>query len=406
MDMNIFRKKKIEQPKSVDLEVDNRLEQVAKDLFESNKGFKPSLFNIENDYITLYLVGVPRHGNMGDHAMQTGIYSFVKRVIPSIQIKAIDCLSFYKNLKQFRKMVKPYDILSFYSGGNMGNQYYEEEFARQELIKSFPNNIIISFPQTLYFIENSSSIIEYYSKFLKENYDYDINVKPDIGTAGEIKRFKEIYGNHKYLHIFARDKDSYDTLKLFLPEQNVYLVPDMAMSLGGLRFEDANREDATLCCRADCERVLSDEKHMLIKQQLEKYGKLKQNDTDIGFDIQEGFAENHFYELLMEFRKSKVVVTDRLHGLIFAAITSTPCVAFGNYNAKTKGAHDWLKYLPYLDYCDDISTLEEKLLKVTSCEAKYNATPINEAFAKLENVLKDAYTISNKAKNMFYKSRN
>ena len=35
---------------------------------------------------------------------------------------------------------------------------------------------------------------------------------------------------------------------------------------------------------------------------------------------------------MSEIGKRKVVVTDRLHGMIFCAITGTPCVVFSNYN--------------------------------------------------------------------------
>ena len=174
----------------------------------------------------------------------------------------------------------------------------------------------------------------------------------------------------------------------------------MVMSLDNLRFPKDDRVDATMCCRADCERVLSDDNHSSIKDLLGNYGKLKQIDTDIGFDIQARFSDNHLYELLMEFRKSKVVVTDRLHGLIFSAITGTPCVALGNYNAKTKGAYDWLKHLPYLDYCDNVSDLGAKLHKVTSCKTQYNSESISKAFGSLEQVLKDAQYITDMVRNI------
>ena len=55
---------------------------------------------------------------------------------------------------------------------------------------------------------------------------------------------------------------------------------------------------------------------------------------------------------LDEFRKSKLVVTDRLHGMLFAAITGTPCIALGNSSGKVKGVYDWLTHLDYIQYVD------------------------------------------------------
>ena len=37
---------------------------------------------------------------------------------------------------------------------------------------------------------------------------------------------------------------------------------------------------------------------------------------------------------LMRFARRQVVVTDRLHGMIFSAVTGTPCVVLSSYNHK------------------------------------------------------------------------
>ncbi|MBQ7351261.1 MAG: hypothetical protein IJW59_00115 [Clostridia bacterium] len=101
-----MRKNKQKHKLKIDLSIDTKINNIAQEIYLSNLNKSSALFNVNNDYVTLYLIGVPRHGNMGDHAIQTAICSFVKRVIPSVQIKTIDCLSFYKNLNQIEKMVK------------------------------------------------------------------------------------------------------------------------------------------------------------------------------------------------------------------------------------------------------------------------------------------------------------
>ncbi|UKI29230.1 MAG: polysaccharide pyruvyl transferase family protein [Clostridium sp.] len=43
-------------------------------------------------------------------------------------------------------------------------------------------------------------------------------------------------------------------------------------------------------------------------------------------------------------QNQKVIVTDRLHGLIFfALITNTPCIVISSYNQKLKEFTDMLK---------------------------------------------------------------
>ena len=46
---------------------------------------------------------------------------------------------------------------------------------------------------------------------------------------------------------------------------------------------------------------------------------------------------------LKEFAGCEIVLTDRLHGMIFSYITSTPCIAIANSTGKSQNAYnDWL----------------------------------------------------------------
>ena len=48
------------------------------------------------------------------------------------------------------------------------------------------------------------------------------------------------------------------------------------------------------------------------------------------------------YKKITEFSKYKVVVTDRLHGMIFSLLSKTPCIVFDN---KTKKVSESLKWI-------------------------------------------------------------
>ena len=85
---------------------------------------------------------------------------------------------------------------------------------------------------------------------------------------------------------------------------------------------------------------------------------------------------------LQEARESELVITDRLHGMIFAAITSTPCIAFGNYNHKITSSFIWLEHFGYVKYIEDIGKLEETIKQIRELkEHRYN----NEFAQKLHN---------------------
>ncbi len=91
-------------------------------------------------------------------------------------------------------------------------------------------------------------------------------------------------------------------------------------------------------------------------------------------------------EQLIKFAKSKVIVTDRLHGLIFALITNTPCIVISSYNQKLKEFTDMLKDNKSIIFIDkDISKLEKNL------EALYNLedNTIKNDFSKELNKVAD-----------------
>lgn len=72
---------------------------------------------------------------------------------------------------------------------------------------------------------------------------------------------------------------------------------------------------------------------------------------------------------------AQLVITDRLHAMIFAAITETPCIAMDNKSKKVKGVYEWIRDLPYVQYADDISTaceLIQDMLHLKECKNTYS----------------------------------
>ena len=68
---------------------------------------------------------------------------------------------------------------------------------------------------------------------------------------------------------------------------------------------------------------------------------------------------------LAAFSEVKLVITDRLHGMLFSAITHTPCIAIDNLSRKVSGVYEWIKALPYV--------------KIIHASATVTITDINDA---------------------------
>ena len=149
------------------------------------------------------------------------------------------------------------------------------------------------------------------------------------------------------------------------------------------------RDGALLAMRNDSEKVLTDEDVKHIENSISKhYKNIIHTDTHIGNKIRitKKIRENMLETKLDEFRKAEIVITDRLHGMIFAAITATPCIAFGNYNHKIKSSFEWLKHLNYIKYVENTEELNVAINEIREQkEVEYN----NEFAQKLyKEVLK------------------
>jgi exopolysaccharide biosynthesis predicted pyruvyltransferase EpsI len=125
--------------------------------------------------------------------------------------------------------------------------------------------------------------------------------------------------------------------------KNIFYYPDMVLSLD-VKF-DEKREGILTCFRSDKEKILSDEVINKINSCAEKNG-IRIRPTSTVLDKNVGIAdrENEVYEKLREFASAKLVITDRLHGMIFASIVGTPRLAFDTSTQKVSGVYSsWIK---------------------------------------------------------------
>lgn len=219
----------------------------------------------------------------------------------------------------------------------MGNIYIEGEERRRDVIASFPKNKIVSFPQSIDF-DNSS-----------------------IGQK-EFENSISIYGNHPNLTIFSREEKSYHIMKSKF-QNNVILVPDTVLYLTGkIHFDQQYTRDKILICfRDDKEKVTSKNITCNFIDLLREhsFNDIEITDTSLGlYKFEPNEKPELFTNILKKFMTAKIVVTDRLHGMIFALITKTPCIAFDNSNKKISSTyHTWLKDIPYIKLLNDFEEL-------------------------------------------------
>jgi len=278
------------------------------------------------------------YGNLGDVAITKAQVNFIKDLFPQHEVIKVHVDELNSKLIPLRRIVNPDDIITIIGGGNMGDLYEFFEEYRRTIIELFPDNKIVSFPQTIDFSESSKGQ-ESLSKSIK------------------------IYSKHSNLHIFSREPLSYKKMQKSFKNNSVYMVPDIVLYLDNVHPQQS-REGVILCLRDDKEKKISnDDKEQLLDLIKEKYKDIKYYDTHIGDEnFEKESADVELDKIWNSFKKAKIVITDRLHGMIFCAITKTPCVVLPNSNHKIAGTYyQWLsdlKYIKFIEKYDERTIME------------------------------------------------
>jgi len=304
------------------------------------------------------LLTIPGHTNIGDHAITIAEEEFLKH--NKIEVFTVLNLSIQEITSRLKKYISKSVTLLVTGGGFFGNHWLYEYDTIRETIKSFPHNKVIIFPQTIYFNP------EFDERYLEEA--------------------KKICNKHKNLIICTREKMSYDFSKSTFKNAKTILVPDMVLYLN--KEKDIKRNGALLCLRDDAEKNVTNKEEKLLKKCIEKhYETIRNTDTAGRKNISAAKRKKILKKKLDEFRKSEIVVTDRLHGMIFATITGTPCIALGNYNYKIKGVYEWIKDLDYIRFVENFDYLEKNIMELKRLkESKYNFE--KEKYSNLLNALR------------------
>ena len=302
-----------------------------------------SLDKIHSDRGIVYVLA-PSYSNLGDVAIFVKSLEFLRKHA-ALPIKAVLYSRQCVNKKKLISIpLNDDDLIIIQGGGNMGAVYSGEEYLRQNIVKWFPENRIISMPQTVYFGDK------------KKNYI--------------LSRAKKIYSSHKNLTIFARDVSSLDFCR-----QNfgcdVRICPDMVLSSSPRRFLDYQKNKKVLLCfRKDIESKMENAFVKNIENYLNEKGFLFEYwDTDdlSGKNIQN--KEDKVQQVLEYFNHFQFVVTDRYHGTILSYISKTPCVCLDNSYGKVKNGFVWFKDCNYMFYAESFENVKKNIGEIQNLES-------------------------------------
>lgn len=314
----------------------------------------------------LFLVFTPEHGNLGDHAIALSEEEMLRKLQ----------LSYYEITDEMLKILDTYGFMGLMNGrvilitggGNLGMLWPMVEKINRHIIQKNPDSHIFILPNSIY-------------------YNNDLDGKKDFEES--IK----IYNQHSKLFLYARERVSYDIMKKVY--KNVKLVPDMVLALEKNNGE-SKRNGCLLCMRKDVEKTLQEEDMTHIMNIAEQIfeNRVHQTDTVLPFAVLKTQRRAEVEKKLGEFCSAELVITDRLHGMIFCAITGTKCIVLNSKSPKVKGSYEWLKELSYVKFANSPEDIRKLYYEMES--GTYSNQVVLNIFDELERDITEAVHINAK----------
>lgn len=296
----------------------------------------------------IFLLNIPSHGNLGDHLLSVVEQKFFKDRFSEYELVLITSADLYYSIRVALMDVHEDDVLCVTGGGFMGSMYDEEE-RFLTIIKRFSKNKIIFLPQTIYY-ENT-----YQGEKLIEN-------------------ASKYYSSHDHLYVMARDKNSYNLLiNRLMPKKNnhCFIVPDMALYA---HFNIQSERSGVLWCMRNDKEQNSNNKNIVkaLKTELEDTNIVQYHtDTQVEYSVSVQMEDDEVNKKLIEFSKARLVITNRLHGMIYALITNTPVIAMDNLSGKIGQVYDlWLKDIHFVNFINNtigIKDIVNDMLNKSNC---------------------------------------
>ena len=316
----------------------------------------------------IFLFGTPMHGNLGDHAIAIQEQYFFEDFFPDYEYFEILMPMYHTQKKIIKNAVTPEDLVVISGGGWMGNLWIHNECVIREIVQNYPNNKIIILPQTVYYTSD------------------------ELGEK-EYRITNEILKKHSNLHIFVRERKSYNFIKQkfeFTGNSDVYLVPDMVLYGKNIITKEkctGHENVINVCIREDCESEQEniDDFYEKIKQNYD----IRKVSTVIKSPVVLRKRISELQKSWGTFENAEITITDRLHAMLFSVLNGTPCIVLNNKTGKVFGVADWLDDTNMIVRADSLSEVLEKLKRTTIWKhKKYDREKLLNYFEKMADVIR------------------
>lgn len=302
-------------------------------------------YKSKRDEKRIFFMMVPTYGNLGDQAIAEAMYQLFEKEFSEYKVITVYDEEVYNKIRVVKKSITPNDIVVLPGGGNMGDLYKNAERQRQCIVKHLQKNKIIVLTQTANY-SNSK-----FGRYL-------------------LKRTQKIFDKCKDLTLCARENKTFKFMKSKFPNAKVVFIPDIVFSLAERR-EEQHREFVMTCLRSD-EESIQTSVGTILKNVVNIDPKAFIYDTYVARRIDDSNRKIEVNSIINQFCRAKVVVTDRMHGMVLAAITGTPCIVTKSLDYKIIGTYQWIKDLNYIKLVEklDFEAIKQAMQELESLSDK------------------------------------
>ena len=276
----------------------------------------------------IYVFGSPAHSNLGDQAQTYCIEKWLRQNYPGYGIKMFTLATSTPELiSDLRRFIREKDMLICHSGYHM-TDLYDERLPYMKLADNFKDHKIVVFPQTFHFKDKAKL----------------------IDTANS-------FNSHGNVVIMCRDDVSYEIAQRYFDKCRLFLMPDIVTTLiGTIRFSN-KRNGILFCMRNDVEAFYTKDQ---INNLRNRFNGIDTEITDTTLSIPwQSIATNReeiLYQIIEQYSKYKVVITDRYHGTIISLIAGTPVVVLSSADHKLSSGVKWFpkEFSEYVYFAKDL----------------------------------------------------
>jgi exopolysaccharide biosynthesis predicted pyruvyltransferase EpsI len=292
----------------------------------------------------------PNHSNVGDSAIWQGELKALFNYFGRHPVLTCHLLPFSARLPHLKKNTQ----IIIHGGGNLGDLWPWFQMFRERIIVTYPDNRIVQMPQSIYFQEQC-----------------------------KMDQCSKVFSSHKDLLLMVRDWESYQ-IGMLLNNENVVMVPDMALALGAIERQTKPIYPILCLLRCDHEKAIDLHQIATDKPSITDWTNEPRYAESIALlwtdrierkipPLRSPFVplSRYLHNRISRLRLARgcdllslghVVVTDRLHAHILCTLMSIPHVVLDNsYGKISRFRNAWKTGEPHM--CTVASGFSEALAK-------------------------------------------